>query len=285
LTYELDGRFDQAAAHYEDAIRLDPFNARLHHHAARAYASGQQFADAVLQYQTILDLAPEDLEAVMGLVRIWIVQKQFDRAEAFLARQLERLDHPPELYVALGILYREAKQNAEAMRAFERAVALKGDYAQAHFYLAAQLDQLGRREAARQRLRRTIELDHDHADAMNYLGYLDAEEGVNLNEAEALIQRALILDPTNGAYVDSLGWVYFKLGRLDEAIATLERAVDLLETDPVIFDHLGEAYFHHKDLDRARKAWERAFELDPTQTAIQEKLERLTPEAITVNEP
>jgi Flp pilus assembly protein TadD len=212
-------------------------------------------------------------------------QQRFDRAEQLLAQKLIELDHPPELYVALGILYREARQSAEAMRAFERAVSLKENYAQAHFYLAAQLDQLDRREAARARLRRTLELDEHHADAMNYLGYLDADEGKNLEEAEALIQRALLLDPSNGAYMDSLGWVYYRMGRLDEAIATLGRAAELLATDPVIFEHLGDAYFKRKDLEPARRSWQRALELDASLTAVQEKLQRLAPDEVTVDQP
>ena len=210
----------------------------------------------------------------MGLVRVWLAQSRYDEAERFLAGKLEELGDPPELYLALGLVYREAKQVEEAMRAFERAIAQKDDYAQAHFYLAAQLDQLGRRPEARASLRRTLELNPNHPDAMNYLGYLDAEAGERLDEARALIERALELDPENGAYLDSLGWVHFKMGELEEALMYLERAAALLDTDPVIFEHLGEVHFMRHDLERARRNWERALELEPNE-AIREKLERL----------
>jgi len=285
LTYELQGRFDQAAAHYEEALLLDPLNPRLYHHAARAYIAGNDLMKAAMQYQTILDLVPNDFEAIMGLVRVWILQRQFDRALGLLAEKLKTLGHPPELYVALGILYRQMEEHEEAMRAFERALALRTDYTQAHFYLAAEFDQLGRKELARARLRRTLELDPHHADAMNYLGYLDAEAGVNLEGAKVLIERALLLDPTNGAYVDSLGWVYFQMGRLEQAIATLERAAELLGSDPIAFDHLGDAYFKQGAYEAARRNWQRALELDPEQPEIQQKLDRLVPDAVTVSEP
>ena len=288
LTFELQGRPGKAAPHYEEAIRRDPFNPRLYHHAARAYANDHQYREAVSNYQAILDLTPHDLEAIMGLVRVWISQKHFERAEKLLAKKLLELDHPPELYVILGILYREAEQAAEAIRAFERAVAFREDYAQAHFYLAAQLDQLDRKDAARRQLRRTIELDEQHADALNYLGYLDADEGVNLKEAKAFIERAMMLDPTNGAYMDSLGWAYFRLGRLDDAIDMLERAAELLSTDPIIFEHLGDAYFARGgpgDLERARASWRGALDLDPEQPTIVEKLEQSKTQGMTVNGP
>lgn len=285
LTFELQESYDKAAAHYEAAIRRDSLNPRLYHHAARAYANAERYQEAVAGYQAILDLRPNDLEAVMGVVRVWIAQKQFDRAEALLAQKLEAWDHPPELYVVLGILYREAEHAAEAIRAFERAVTLRDGYAQAHFYLAAQLDQLGQKDAARARLHRTIELDERHADALNYLGYLDADAGVNLEQAKHFIERALQLDPANGAYMDSLGWVYFRMGRLDEAVETLERAVVLLKTDAVIFDHLGDVYAARGEVERARVHWERVLELDPGHAAIREKLDRLPSREISVNGP
>jgi tetratricopeptide (TPR) repeat protein len=204
---------------------------------------------------------------------VWLAQQRFAEAARFLGAQLEKLGHPPELYVALGIVYREAKQAHEAMRAFEQALARRSDYAQAQFYLAAQLDQLGRRQEARLGLRRAIELDPNHPDAMNYLGYMDAEDGVNLEEAKALVERAIELDPDNGAYLDSLGWVYYKLGNIERAILYLEQAAERLDTDAVIFDHLGEAYFKRRELEKARRNWERALELDPDQTTIREKLQ------------
>jgi Tfp pilus assembly protein PilF len=223
----------------------------------------------------VLDLSPRNFEAILGLVRVWLAQRRFEEAERFLAAKLQELEEPAELYIVLGIVYREAEYAEEALRAFERAIAKKDDYAQAHFYLAAQLDRLGRRPAARESLQRTLELEPDHADALNYLGYLDAEAGVNLEGAKVMIERALAQDPENGAYVDSLGWVYYQMGQIDEAIVYLERAAELITTDPVVFDHLGDAYFRRNEPEKARRQWQRALELEADQPAIKAKLERL----------
>ena len=282
LTYELSGRSDVAATHYEAAIPLDPFNPRLYHHAARSHLAAKHYAEAAANYQAVLDLTPRDMEAIMGLVRVWLAQRRFDEAERFLGTEVEKLGPLPELYVVLGIVYREADQAQEAMRAFEQAISEKGDYVQAHFYLAAQLDQLGRREDARSTLKRTLELDPNHPDAMNYLGYMDAEAGEHLDEAKALIERALELDPDNGAYLDSLGWVYYKMGRLDEALTQLDRAAALIDTDPVIFDHLGDVHFSRQDYEQAARSWRRALELDDHQEPIREKLERALKATATV---
>ncbi len=275
LTYEINHQPNDAVQQYEEAIRLDPLNPRVYHHAARVYAAQDRWPDAVADYQAILDLAPKDLEAVNGLVQAWIAQRKFGEAQGLLAQQLAISDRQTELYILLGVLYQEAKAPLEAVRAFEQAIALR-ETAVAQFYCGAQLAQLGRPVDARAALERAIELDPSHADALNYLGYLDIDDGVNLQQAKGLVERALAIDPDNGAYVDSLGWAHFKLGNLPEAIRQLERAAQLLQTDPTIFVHLGEAYAKRGDAARAQQAWEKALGMDATLDVVRYKLDTLT---------
>ncbi len=135
-------------------------------------------------------------------------------------------------------------------------------------------------------MRRAIQLDPNYPDALNYLGYLNAEDAVDLEEAKGLIERALMLDPDNGAYLDSLGWVYYQMGQTEQAIVYLEHAAQMLPIDPVVFDHLGDAYFRQRDLKGARRNWEKALELDAQQTEIQTKLNRLRiPEVTATSVP
>ena len=94
-------------------------------------------------------------------------------------------------------------------------------------------------------------------------------------ESVSLIQRALELDPDNGAFVDSLGWAYYKLGRLDEALLELQRAVELVEKeDPTIREHLGDVYFEKGMIPQAAEEWERSLDLDDTNVKLKEKLQR-----------
>ena len=92
------------------------------------------------------------------------------------------------------------------------------------------------------------------AEALNFLGYNYVEQDKNLGDAERLIKRAIKIDPANGAYIDSLGWLYFKKNRFNEAKKTLEKAASLME-DPVIYEHLGETYLKLKDIDKAKLNW------------------------------
>jgi Tfp pilus assembly protein PilF len=100
------------------------------------------------------------------------------------------------------------------------------------------------------------------------------EEDKNLEEAAKLIRKALEMEPGNGAYIDSLGWFYFKKGKYAEALKELERASSLL-SDPVIYEHLGDTYFKMGNPGKAKINWEESLKLDPQQDQVKKKIEGL----------
>jgi tetratricopeptide (TPR) repeat protein len=125
--------------------------------------------------------------------------------------------------------------------------------------------------------------DPEHASALNYLGYMLADQNTKLEEALGYIKRAVDLDPTNGAYLDSLGWAYFRLGKYELAEDNLLKASQKINTDPTVHDHLGDLYQKTGRLKLAATNWERALiewnrtiaaEVDPAdQTRVQKKLD------------
>jgi len=121
-------------------------------------------------------------------------------------------------------------------------------------------------------MQRTIDLDPKHASALNYLGYMYAERGMRLDESIDVIQRALVLEPDNGYFIDSLGWAFFKKGWYEKALSELERAVAVVPDDPIMQDHLGDAYFHLRRLREARQAWEKSLALKPDNPTVEQKL-------------
>ena len=136
-----------------------------------------------------------------------------------------------------------------------------------HYYLGSFLfraEGLGRAEPA---LRRVIELDPAHAPALNFLGYSLAEAGVKLDEALSLIERALSIDPWNGAYLDSLGWVYFRLERFRDSRGPLESAAREFPSDAVVLDHLGDLYERLGESELALTAWGQALDNAPADPA------------------
>ena len=102
-----------------------------------------------------------------------------------------------------------------------------------------------------------------------------AEKGINLEEAVQLIEKALELEPKNGYYIDSLGWVFYQQGRYPEALRELRRAVESAKDDPVIFEHLGDASLRNGLDQEALRAYEKSNQLDPKSESVRRKLEDL----------
>ncbi len=182
----------------------------------------------------------------------------FDEAVEFLKQLLEKNPDDAELLYNLGVLYGERRHYEEAIRYMQSALAK----------------------------------DPDHASAMNYIGYTWADQGRNLEEAEALIKRALELRPDDGYITDSLGWVYymrarplFEAGRRDDGVQWLQRALEKLEQaaaltggDPVVTEHIGDVYLLLDQKQQALEKYEEALMLEPReneQPNLWKKLEQL----------
>ncbi|MCX5718839.1 MAG: tetratricopeptide repeat protein [Nitrospirae bacterium] len=123
-------------------------------------------------------------------------------------------------------------------------------------------------------LKKTIEINPKHADALNYLGFSYADKGINLEEARLLINKALELKPDSGYIIDSLGWVYFKMGNYDEAMKILQRAAEMVKDDPVIYEHIGDVYSSKGLKERAKEFWEKSLELQEKEEGLKERVEK-----------
>jgi Flp pilus assembly protein TadD len=111
-------------------------------------------------------------------------------------------------------------------------------------------------------LREILQRDADDATALNYLGYMLAERGQRLDEAVALVQRALKLEPGNPSFLDSLGWAYYQQGKLELADPPLTEAAGKMPNNSVIQDHLGDLRFKQRRFSDAAEAWQRALNGD-----------------------
>ncbi len=188
---------------------------------------------------------------------------------AAVRRFLEMAEDEALLHFFLGLFYGNQEQFEQAMPALSRSAELDPENKWIHYRLGEAYEQTKQYEKAAQSLRRSVEIDEDFDRAYNYLGYMYADQGIKLDEAKSLIERALELQPDNGAYLDSLGWVLFKQEKYDSALNYLEDAirnwgeVDREDgDDPVIRDHLGDVYKQLGNTQQALYHWRRALQLD-----------------------
>jgi len=182
----------------------------------------------------------------------------------------------PASLLAAAEVYQRRDRHADAVPLLSRALELAVDSIHVRYWLGAAYERSGDRRRATETFRSLLRLDPSYAPALNYLGYMWAEQGEHLDKAVEMVDRAVALEPDNGAYVDSLGWANFRLGNDGIAISLLERASRLLPDDAVIFEHLGDVYVHSGESERARESYRRALELDgENREQVRGKLERL----------
>ena len=112
----------------------------------------------------------------------------------------------------------------------------------------------------------------DSAPILNYLGYMNADRGVRVPEALRLIEKAVSLDPENGAYLDSLGWALFRMGRMDEAESYLRRAIAKGEPNAVVFDHFGDVLRERGSLPQALESWRKALSAEDEEQELDRTL-------------
>jgi tetratricopeptide (TPR) repeat protein len=127
-----------------------------------------------------------------------------------------------------------------------------------HFMRGAMYERMKKYDLAEAEFRKVLAMNPENSSALNYLGYMFADRGVNLQEALQMITKALEREPGNAAYLDSLGWVYYRLGRYDEAESNLKASLAKMSRDPTVHDHLGDVYLKLGRVKDAISQWERS---------------------------
>ena len=164
-----------------------------------------------------------------------------------------------DTYMTLARVYDKARKFDDMAKALDSAEKLSdGDEQKKDvwFTRGAMFERMKRLEPAETEFRKVLQVDPDYALAFNYIGYMLADRNLRLQEALDLINKALDKDPGNGAYLDSLGWVYFRLGRLPEAEENLRKAVDKTPRDPTVHDHLAQVLMGESKVREAIAQWQ-----------------------------
>jgi len=240
---------------------------------ASALGDLQQYDLATKAYQSILPTDPAYFEAEIGRSDALLDKGDPDGAINVLRALAKTQSDNPSVYSALGDMYRSESRFEEAAEAYDKAIALLGEPAGfqwvVYYSRGISLERAGRWADAERDFRFALELRPDHPAVLNYLGYSYVEKGENLDEALAMIQTAVAARPNDGYITDSLGWVYYRLGRYQEAVEAMEIAVGLTPLDPIINDHLGDVYWAVGRQREAMFQWRRAMSFDPEEKDLE----------------
>ncbi len=270
---------EQALLQIHLALRLNPRFQQARVLLGEILERQKREVEAIAAYRSVDPASPfawmARLRIAEGLERQGRADEAISELEALAAERPG--DFEPLFRV--GNMLRAQERFLEAVDAYDRAFERLGASAahwSMYYFRGIALERSGQWERAEPDLLTALDLQPDHPYVMNYLAYSWVEQQTNLEQAEAMLVRAVQLREDDGFIVDSLGWVYYRLGHYDKAVVRLERAVELQPQDPVINDHLGDVYWKVGRRQEARFQWRRALNLEPeadTVPVIETKIE------------
>jgi len=249
------------------------------------YIGGKEYAKAQDEADAAFKKWPNDPEVRLSRASLLAEMGKTDAAAADVKKLLDgKNDRAIQLKLAeVYVKGRKFDDAAKAIDAAEKLSESQEEKIDVWFQRGAMFERQKNVPAAEAEFRKVLAVTPDNPATLNYLGYMLTDRNLRLPEALAMIQKAVDREPNNGAYLDSLGWVFYRLGRLPEAEDNMRRAVELTPHDPTMRDHYAEVLFKASKVREAIAQWEASLrewqtsspaELDTAEVAkVRDKLE------------
>jgi tetratricopeptide (TPR) repeat protein len=257
--YRQAEQYPQAVETFRQIPDLDPDAAsRASAEIVETYRAAKDFPKAEAEADAALKKYPDD--RVVRSVHASLLA-DMGKTDQALAETRKLMDgkNDREVYINLAQIYDKAKNFSEMGKMLDSAEKLSqsgDDKESVMFMRGAMYERMKNYPAAEAEFRKVLALNPDNASALNYLGYMLADRNTRLDEAQGFISKALEKEPNNGAYLDSLGWVYYHQNKLAEAEEKLREALASMSRDPTVHDHLGDVYFREGKIREAITQWQ-----------------------------
>jgi tetratricopeptide (TPR) repeat protein len=277
MCYQDSGDYPKAISVYEEMVNADP-SPRTYFSLINAYRVDKQFDKAVSLGKQQFEKNPKDENLALVYARsLSDVGKSKEGAD-ILDKMLQSNPENLDLYINLSQIYVDAKRFSEAEKVMRRAEEQKLDKDRIMFQLATVYETQKEYDKAESLFKEILKENPKDGPTLNYFGYMLADRGIRLEEAVKYVQEALVLEPNNPAYLDSLGWAFFKLNELQKAEKYLLQAGDMEKRDAVIADHIGDLYSKSGNLERAQEFYKKSLSIGGKPEDVQKvkaKLEKV----------
>ena len=268
----------RAAEQLEEIIRNNPTNPQAYYLLGSIAYEEKKLKEAVGYFNKTILLNPAFERVYYELAEVLIRSNKPQDALDALANVRSRF---PQNFInefLTALAYGRMKDYTNALKHLEGAeiIARATDTNRLthifYYQLGSTYERIQKFDDAELYFKKCLTLSPDYSEGLNYLGYMWAERGVHLPEAREMIQKAVKLEPKNAAFLDSLGWVLFKLDKPKEALPYMLKALENSEEpDSTLYDHLGDIYSSLHQAEKAREAWQKAVSIEPNEQ-IQKKL-------------
>ena len=260
LLYYQNREFELAAKQFRNALASQSNDQARFYLAASLEALGRQ-DEAKELYQAVNSNSSAFIDAQLRLAGLELTANNIRAAKKRTKTILANYPNEGDAYMLLSSIYLIEQKFQPLLDETEVALSFQQVPSRLLFNRAIAYEHFKRYEDVEKSLKQLISSNPDHSEALNFLGYVYAEQGIKLDEAKRLIEQALVKKPNDGYYLDSLAWVYFKQGNYSEAAKLQRAAIKQIKDDPVMFEHLGDILWRSGSEAEARASWEKAIEL------------------------
>jgi tetratricopeptide (TPR) repeat protein len=268
------GELDLALDEFLIASRLDPGDTYSRFYAGKIHLDKGNYKTAMAEIEQALKINPDFIELWVYLGFVAIDLKDFETAEYAFTQAAFHGGDLVQVYYLLGVSAEMQGDNTRAYFHYCKALAMDQHNLSSLEALANLCERVGKKQETFELFHKIIEIDTTNATALNYVGYTYAEKNERLEYALELINKALLIDPGNGYYIDSRGWVYYQMGEYEKALEEMERATGIVG-DAVILEHLGDVYMKLNEQNKAKQAYEKALEYEPENEGLKDKIQIL----------
>lgn len=249
----------ESVAAFREIATLDPtMAARSSALIIETYRGGKEFQAAEKEASEALKKFPSERVVKVTAASAYADLGRSKEAESLLKSLLNGKDDR-EIYISMAQTYEKSKNYSEMAKVLDAAEKLSEDEDEReviYFLRGAMFEKMKKFDAAEAEFKKVLAKSPNSASALNYLGYMLVDRNIRVSEGYEMIRKAVDQDPYNGAYLDSLGWAYFRMNKFDEAETQLRRSLERTRRDPTVYDHLGDVYFSQNRLKDAIAQWE-----------------------------
>jgi tetratricopeptide (TPR) repeat protein len=235
-----NGNYEEASLEMKKAVQKFPNNFVINFILGLSLAQSSGHEEAVKYLKKAADIDPNNLNVLLAYSFSLNSLKKDDEALVYLERALRVDPNNIEVLGMMGLIYDGKKMFNKSDSLYSKAVSL----------------------------------DSTNILLLNNFAYSLAERGIQLEKALKMVKKAVEKEPENSSYLDTIGWVYYQMGKYDDAVNYINKAIEHDNDNPTLLDHLGDVYFKMNKKDKAKKIWQNAYELDTTKADIKLKIEK-----------
>jgi len=229
---------------------------------------------AVPSFRKVTELASWNADAWVYLSSVFLEKNNFAEVVRILEPAARVVPDDFRVNFILGVAYSRTSQEDEAIRVLQKAHQINPKDIDAVSQLALVYDGLKRYADSDSLYEEALAMNPENDLVLNNYAYSLADRGLQLRRALEMSKKAVAAKPDNTSYLDTIGWIYFRLGDYSEAERYIRKAAEKEDASAVVFEHLGDVYFRLNEKERALQFWNRALKLDETNTALREKISR-----------